>query len=106
MEDCNLGFGISGGKAVIWLCLPYISKDHKNNQRKWWGDVEATADYCKQAARKVCADYGGEPAHVFLAGFSRGAIACNFIGLHDHEIASLWRGFICHSHYHGVDQWG
>ncbi len=105
VEDCNLGYGISGGKGVIWLCLPYISQDHKNNQLKWWGDVDATVDYCKQAVRKVCADYGGDSANVYIAGFSRGAIACNYIGLHDDEIASLWRGFICHSHYDGVRQW-
>jgi galactonate dehydratase len=27
---------------------------------------------------------------VILTGFSRGAIACNYIGLHDAEIAKLW----------------
>ena len=50
--------------------------------------------------------YGGDPGAVFLAGFSRGAIACNFVGLHDDEIAQLWCGFICHSHYDGVHRWG
>lgn len=49
--------------------------------------------------------YGGDRENLFLAGFSRGAIACNYIGLHDNEIASLWRGFICHSHYDGVRRW-
>ena len=43
---------------------------------------------------------------MFLAGFSRGAIACNYIGLRNDAIASLWRGFICHSHYDGVRMWG
>jgi hypothetical protein len=43
---------------------------------------------------------------VLLAGFSRGSIACNYIGLHDDEIARLWRGFVCHSHYDGVRRWG
>ncbi|MHC4200692.1 MAG: hypothetical protein ACYSU0_11930, partial [Planctomycetota bacterium] len=52
-----------------------------------------------------CRDYGGDPAAVLIAGFSRGAIACNFIGLHDDEIAGLWRGFIAHSHYDGVRKW-
>jgi hypothetical protein len=42
---------------------------------------------------------------VFIAGFSRGAIACNFIGLRDDEIASLWCGFVVHSHYEGVRDW-
>jgi len=105
IEDCNLGYGISGGKGVIWVCLPYISADHKRNQLQWWGDVEATADYCKTLLPRICAEYGGDPARLFLAGFSRGSIACNFIGLHDDGIAKLWRGFICHSHYDGVKTW-
>ena len=75
------------------------------NSTIWWGDVEATVDYCKKTVRRICSENGGDESAVFLAGFSRGAIACNYIGLHDDEIASLWRGFICHSHYDGVDRW-
>ena len=52
----------------------------------------------------VCEKFGGDPKRVVLAGFSRGAIACNYIGLHDDDIASLWCGFICHSHYDGVSE--
>ena len=40
-----------------------------------------------------------------MCGFSRGSIACNFIGLHDEEIAKLWCGFVCHSHYDGARRW-
>jgi len=105
VEDCNLGYGVSAGKGFIWVCLPYVSKDRKRNQLQWWGDVEATVDYCKKAVRAICRDYGGDAAAVLIAGFSRGAIACNFIGLHDNEIAGLWRGFIAHSHYDGVRKW-
>ena len=43
---------------------------------------------------------------MILAGFSRGAIACNYIGLANNDIARLWRGFIVHSHYDGVRRWG
>jgi hypothetical protein len=68
--------------------------------------VEATVEYCKKTVRRICDEYGGDSSAIFLAGFSRGAIACNYIGLHDDEIASLWRGFICHSHYDGVRNWG
>ena len=55
---------------------------------------------------EVCATYGGDPKAVFIAGFSRGWIACNYIGLHNDGIAALWRGFLCHSHYDGVRTWG
>jgi len=105
VEGSNLGYGISGGKGVIWVCMPFVDKKNNRNATTWWGDVEATVDYCKQTVKRICAEYGGDSSCVFLAGFSRGAIACNFIGLHDDEIASLWRGFICHSHYDGVRKW-
>ena len=106
VEGSNLGYGISGGKGVIWICMPFVDKDHQRNATTWWGDVAATVPYCKETVNRICADYGGDSSKVFIAGFSRGAIACNYIGLHDDEIASLWRGFICHSHYDGVKEWG
>ena len=106
VDDCNLGYGISGGAGFIWACLPYISEDHWRNQLQWWGDVEATVDYCKKAVHRICTEYGGDPSAVILAGFSRGAIACNYIGLHDDEIADLWLAFVAHSHYDGVREWG
>jgi hypothetical protein len=85
--------------------LPSISHDHKHNQSLWWGDLEATVEYCKVIVPEVCETYGGDPSAIFLTGFSRGAIACNFVGLFDNQIASLWRGFILHSHYDGVKKW-
>ena len=106
VEECDLGYGISAGKGVIWVCLPYVDLKTKKNAPKWWGDVKATVDYCKQTVKQVCQDFSGDPNKVFIAGFSRGSIACNYIGLHDDEIAKLWRGFICHSHYDGVKNWG
>jgi poly(3-hydroxybutyrate) depolymerase len=106
VDECDLGYGISGGKGVIWICMPFVDKKNGKNAATWWGDVEATVDYCKQTVRRICSDYGGDSSKVFIAGFSRGSIACNYIGLHDDEIASLWQGFICHSHYDGVRRWG
>ena len=90
---------------MIWLALPFFDANKKANAPTWCGDVEATVAYCKKTVKQACANYGGDPAKVFLAGFSRGSIACNFIGLHDDEIAKLWSGFICHSHYEGVREW-
>jgi hypothetical protein len=83
-----------------------VSQDRRANQLQWWGDVEATVAYCKEAVAVVCEKHGGDRDALILAGFSRGSIACNYIGLHDDEIARLWRGFICHSHYDGVRRWG
>ncbi len=105
VEGSTLGYGISAGRSVIWVCLPFVDKKNNRNATSWWGDIEATVDYCKNTVKRICAEYGGDTSAVFIAGFSRGAIACNYIGLHDDEIASLWRGFICHSHYDGVKMW-
>jgi hypothetical protein len=106
VEGSNLGYGISGGKRFIWLCLPYVNSKKKINQRQWWGDVDATVEYCKKTVPRICSQYGGDPSKVILVGFSRGAIACNYIGLHDDEIAKLWRAFVPYSHYDGVRKWG
>lgn len=104
VEGCSLGHGLGGGAGVIWVCLPFVDTQngHKQNSTIWWGDVDETKRYCIATVRDVCARFGGDPKRVVLAGFSRGAIACNFIGLHDDAIASLWCGFFCHSHYDGV----
>ncbi len=94
-----LGYGLSGGRGFVWLCLPFVGEDRRHDTATWWGDLAATVQYCKDAVALACARWGGDPRSVFLAGFSRGAIACNVIGLHDAAIAALWRGMICHSHY-------
>lgn len=106
VEGSCLGYGISGGNGYIWLCLPFVNAREGCNQAQWWGEVEATVDYCRRTVLRTCEAYGGDPGAVILTGFSRGAIACNYIGLHDDEIAGLWRAFIPYSHYDGVRQWG
>jgi hypothetical protein len=104
VEGCSLGYGLTEGRGAIWVCLPFVDTQNgpKQNSTLWWGDVGETKRYCLATVREVCARFGGDAKRVVLAGFSRGAIACNFIGLHDDEIAALWRGFFCHSHYDGV----
>ncbi|MBI3880766.1 MAG: hypothetical protein HY301_12000 [Verrucomicrobia bacterium] len=108
-EGSSLGYGISGGSNFIWVCLPFVAvtNGQKKIATKWWGDVDETIRYCTNAVRSVCENFGGDPNALLLCGFSRGAIACNFIGLHDERIAPLWRAFIAHSHYDGVKtNWG
>ena len=104
-EDTYLGYGIGGGKDFIWIGMPFISADRKNNQLNWWGDIEASVDYTINTVKNVCNYYGGDSSLVFVSGFSRGAIACNYIGLHNDEIAKLWSGFIANSHYDGLIKW-
>jgi hypothetical protein len=105
VEDCNLAYGLSGGADYICLTLPFVDPAKKEHQRQWWGDAQATADYCLAAVEQICRDWGGDPGKLVLCGFSRGAIACNYIGLRDDKIARLWNCFVVHSHYDGVRRW-
>ncbi len=106
VEDCKLGYGISGGRGFIWVCLPFVDVKRKMHAIQWWGDPDATKDYCRQVVSRVCKEFGGDPDAIILTGFSRGAIACNYIGLRDDETARLWRAMVIHSHYDGVRKWG
>jgi hypothetical protein len=105
VEDCKLGYGLSGGTGFIWVCLPFVNREERKHQLNWWGDADATAAYCVQTAKGVCEEYGGDPSALILTGFSRGAIACNYIGLRSDEIAGLWLAMLPHSHYDGVRKW-
>ena len=105
VEGANLGYGITGGKGLIWITMPYIEKGRKTNAVTWWGDLQATIDYCKTNLPRICKEFGGDPENVFICGFSRGAIATNYIGLADDEIAKLWKGFFSHDHYDGQRKW-
>jgi hypothetical protein len=107
VKDANLGYGMSGGRGFIWICMPYVEKRRKKNAVKWWGDRQATVDYCKVNLPRICNEFGGDPENVFICGFSRGAIGSSYIGLADDEIASLWKGMFTHDHFDGqIETWG
>ena len=102
VENANLGYGLCGPEGWIWVVLPFVDKDGGKNAVTWWGDKQATIDYCTINIPRICRDFGGDENKVFLCGFSRGAIAVNYIGLADDKIAPLWRGMITHDHYDGI----
>jgi|TARA_B000000460_G_scaffold57629_1_gene38389 hypothetical protein len=109
-EGSNMGYGISGGRGFIWVCLPYLNAAGDDIALTWWGDsknrtARPTLDYCHKTVPWICEKYGGDTDRVILCGFSRGAIACNYLGLHDDETAKLWRAFIPYSHYDGIATW-
>ena len=104
VEGAGLGYGLMRGRT-IWVVLPYVAKDGRNNERTWWGDVDATVRYAKTNVPRICGEFGGDPSRVALCGFSRGAIGVSFLGLHDDEIAGLWRAFWTHDHFDGVREW-
>ncbi len=109
-EGSNLGYGLSAGRGFIWLCVPYLNATGTEIALKWWGDApdydpQPTLKNLHETVKSVCHDFSGDESKVVLAGFSRGAIACNYLGLHDDETAKLWCGFFAYSHYDGVKRW-
>lgn len=106
VKDANLGYGMSGGGGFIWITMPYIEIGGKKNALKWWGDRQATVDYCKVNLPRICKSFGGDPDNIFICGFSRGAIGVSYIGLADDEIAKFWKGIFTHDHFDGQREWG
>lgn len=106
VKDANLGYGMSGGVGFIWVVMPYVEKGRMENAVTWWGERQATIDYCKVNLPRICQKFGGDPQNMFVCGFSRGAIGSSYIGLADDEIAALWKGMFTHDHFDGQKKWG
>lgn len=105
VEDVVTAYGISKGQDYILVSLPFVSLDGKQNETNGWGSADLTTEYALKAVRSVCEEFGGDPAGIFITGFSRGAIAAGYIGLRNDEIADSWLGFIACQHTDG-DGWG
>jgi hypothetical protein len=106
VQDANLGYGLSGGRGFIWVSMPYVEKGRRTHALHWWGDRQASIDYCKVNLPRICAQFGGDPAKMLICGFSRGAIGASYLGLADDEIASLWIGMVTHDHFDGqMENW-
>ncbi len=105
VKDANLGYGLTGGKEFIWVSMPCIEYGGKENAVIWWGDKQATVDYCKTNLPRICESFGGDPKSIFICGFSRGAIGASYIGLADDEIAEFWKEMITHDHFDGDRKW-
>ena len=102
-DQCVIGYGITRGRGAICVGLPFVDNVGSVAEHGW-GDPDATADYAVRAVRHICDAFGGDPTNVVLTGFSRGAIACGFIGLRNDTIAAIWKGFHACQHYDG-DGW-
>lgn len=109
-QDCSMGFGLTEGKDWLWVSVPFLNADGSKIAVQWWGDAPqydsvATRSFWRAVLQDVKQRFCGDPGLVVLAGFSRGAIACNAVGLQDDETAKLWTAFLACSHYDGVRTW-
>jgi hypothetical protein len=102
-EQCQMGYGISSGTGAIWVSLPFIDRENGEIAEAGFGsnDGDDTAGYAMKVIEDICANWGGDRDNLILTGFSRGAIACGYIGLRNDRIAGLWKGFVACQHYDG-----
>jgi hypothetical protein len=105
VAGANFGFSATLGKKFAWIVLPFVSKDGKHNEKRWWGDEKATVNYAKSCVGRAIKTYNIDADRIVLCGFSRGAIAVGYIGLFDGEIAGLWSAFMTHDHFDGEREW-
>ena len=103
-DQCGIGYGMARGREAIWVSMPFIDRKTNAIVENGWGNPDDTAEYCVRVVDDVCRNFGGDRRAVILTGFSRGAIACGFIGLRNDRIAALWKGFHLCQHYDG-DGW-
>ena len=103
-EQCVMGYGMTKGRDAICLGMPFVDRLLGKPVESGWGNADDTAQYAMQIVEEVCAKFGGDRQNIVLTGFSRGAIACGYIGLRNPQIASLWKGFHACQHYDG-DGW-
>lgn len=104
-DQCAIGYGMTQGEGAIWVSLPFIDRAAGMIIENGWGNPDDTADYAVRVVEHVCRSFGGDRSNVVLTGFSRGAIACGFIGLRNDRIACLWKAFHLCQHFDG-DGWG
>lgn len=98
-----MGYGMTRGRGAIWISVPFVDAAG-HVAENGWGDPDRTAELCVATVEDVCERFGGDRERLVLTGFSRGAIACGFIGLRNDRIAPLWKGLHCCQHYDG-DGW-
>jgi hypothetical protein len=103
-EQCVIGHGITKGRGAICLGLPFVDRTVAGAVEDGWGNPDDTAAFARRLVEEVCARFGGDRTNILLTGFSRGALACGFIGLRDDRIAALWKGIHACQHYDG-DGW-
>ncbi len=103
-DQCIIGYGMTKGRGAICVGLPFVDPTDGTIAEHGWGDPDATADHAVRMMEEVCVKFGGDRANLLLTGFSRGALACGYIGLRNDRIAALWKGFHACQHYDG-DGW-
>jgi hypothetical protein len=102
-EQCVIGYGMTKGNGAICLGMPFVDRAQGGVAENGWGNADDTSDYAMRAVAEICDRFGGDRENLVLTGFSRGAIACGYIGLRNQKIAALWKGFHACQHSDGAN---
>ncbi|MEM1293756.1 MAG: hypothetical protein AAGH89_00230 [Verrucomicrobiota bacterium] len=102
-EQCQMGYGITSGRDAIWISLPFVDQPNGTIAESGFGSNRGqdTVSHTRKMMDHILSQWGGDRENVYLCGFSRGSIACGYIGLANEEIAELWKGIIGCQHYDG-----
>lgn len=102
-EQCQMGYGMSSGTNAIWVSLPFVDREKGEIAESGFGSNKGgdTAAHTLAVMDDICRNWGGDRDSLFLCGFSRGSIACGYIGLRNDKIAALWKGMVGCQHYDG-----
>ena len=80
VEGCRLGYGISGGRGYLWVCLPFVENvaATRRNATQWWATSRRrNATGSRDRTRRLRAVWRRRRAVVFC-GFSRGSVRQTF----------------------------
>lgn len=126
-EGSTLGFGVTAGAGAVWVSVPMLAAGGDYVETWWWGcpavppftgappvtsgagaghcgsacNTTASVRFLADTVRYATRAYRADPARVVIAGFSRGAVGVNYLGLADDDVASLWTASIAYAHYDG-----
>ena len=103
-EQGVIAAGMTLGRGSICLGLPFVDRRWGRIAESGWGNPDETVAYALAMLAQVRDDWGADPANTVLTGFSRGALACGYIGLRDDRLSAWWKGFHACQHYDG-DGW-
>ncbi len=106
--ECEyLGYGLGYGSDFIVVVAPFLNADGSNLATTYWGagtlagDYTKTLEFWQAILTDIETNFNSDPDRVILTGFSRGAVACSYLGCSTYEWASKFCAFMPFSHHDG-----
>jgi hypothetical protein len=101
-EETVLGFGLSEGYDFIWVSVPFVDEGGHMIKFVWGNSPETTVNFWLAVLNDLDKRFTIDKK--IIAGFSRGAVSCSYIGNFNEEISNKWDGYFAHAHFDGCCQ--